>query len=61
MQEYIEEVPGYDAGAYAQPGLEFAQPGAGGGVMDAPQVPPPTSCTLFPFLLEVFFLSLLCV
>ena len=41
MQEYAEEVVGYDATAYAQPGMEFAQPGAAGAVMDAPQVPLP--------------------
>ena len=45
MQEYAEEVPGYEAAAYAQPGMEFAQPGAAGAVMDAPQVRLPShSC-----------------
>lgn len=38
MQEYADEVPGYDAATYAQPGMDFVQPGAAGAVMDAPQV-----------------------
>lgn len=46
VQEYAEEVVGYDATAYAQPGMEFAQPGAAGAVMDAPQVPISSLCLI---------------
>ena len=38
VQEYIEEIPGYEAGAYAQPGMDFAQPGATAAVMDSAAV-----------------------
>lgn len=38
VQEYIEEVPGYEAGAYAQPGMDFAQTGATAAVMDGAAV-----------------------